>query len=104
MKLIILCLIAVLFGASADYCIKISILKNNLIWMVIPVISWGVICPILWYYIYQDNSITKTLVVFHPITMISLSLIGIFVFNEPITFKFILGLILAISAILIIEL
>lgn len=57
-----------------------------------------------WFYLMREHSLALTAVMYSAATMIFLAILGHVAFNEPMTLKDIFGLVLAISAVILLGL
>ena len=92
---IVLIFVIVLFESIAQYHIKKSKVKHNILYLLIAVASYGVVCLLL-HKCYDFMGMGITNFVWSILSIISILSIGVILFNEHITKFDILGMCLSI--------
>ena len=98
--LLLICVI-VLFESIAQYHIKQSKVNNNMLYILIAIASYSIICLLL-HKCYDFMGMGITNFVWSIISIISILTIGVIAFDENITQNDILGVLLAISGLYLI--
>ena len=96
-----LIVVIVFFESIAQYHIKKSKINNNLLYVLIAVASYGVICLLL-HKCYDFMGMGITNFVWSVLSIVSIITIGIVIFNEKITRFDVLGMILSITGLYLI--
>ena len=91
----------VFFESIAQYHIKKSKLKNNYIYLFVAVFSYSIVCLLL-DKCYDFNGVGITNFVWSVLSVVSMLIIGIVMFNETITKYDIIGIAMSISGLYLI--
>jgi multidrug transporter EmrE-like cation transporter len=98
--LLLVCVI-VLFESIAQYHIKQSKINNNMLYILIAIASYSIICLLL-HKCYDFMGMGITNFVWSVVSIVSILLIGTIIFDEKLTKYDILGVLLAVSGLYLI--
>ncbi len=98
--LLLVCVI-VLFESIAQYHIKKSKINNNMLYILIAIASYSIICLLL-HKCYDFMGMGITNFVWSVVSIVSILLIGTIIFDEKLTKYDILGVLLAVSGLYLI--
>lgn len=91
----------VFFESLAQYHIKKSKLKNNYLYLLVAIFSYSIVCLLL-NRCYDFNGVGITNFVWSVLSIVTMLIIGVVVFNENITKYDILGIIMSIGGLYLI--
>ena len=87
---------------GAEYGCKRAALDSNFVWLTIPLVAWGLICPFVWYKVYQTGiGVMSANTVFSAVALIFSAGLGLLVFNESLSPKTVISFMLAFCGITI---
>lgn len=85
-------------------CKRMSSDPRTVYWLYpIVLICWGVCGPLLWTNIYKTRGLAEGAILYNVLQLVLVGFVGIVLFKEPLTPRFILGTALAAAAIYVMQ-
>ena len=91
----------VFFESVAQYHIKKSKINNNYIYLLVAILSYSIVCLLL-NKCYEFNGVGMTNFVWSILSIVTMLILGVVVFNENVTKYDIIGICLSISGLYLI--